>query len=438
MFLSQGFTNGSTLGEFRPKTRIAGGSVGVDGRRNIKSLPGWRQMFDHADKSFYWLNIKNHSTQWHHPYEQKKTVEKSWDGKKAEVAIRKEKHGIVIGHADHWLNEYQSAPSGATETTRLKTKQTVLAMIHRWSLKWEKISEAFRGMEIRENGEISRAQLRTALIRFNVSYNDSLLEDVWSFLDPSDTGTVKISILTDFVMNNDPLKHKRSGGPSHDRFHGVGTESQEQIQLRNAAEERNNFARSMLLNMTHLQNSLSRGEVAGKMNRLGLTSVLAHTKLTPKNADLIGEFDAYLTELRGGTYTKDDINVETINRFARKYALKLPQGQSQPKKAVIWSPVDGGARKPVIDKLPPDFRPHIQLIREKLFSKYNNPRMAFLHLDKEQKGAIAYAEFKKSVLAMELYVPMIAIDFLWNKIDDDGQGVVRNVFVRARDILALS
>ena len=64
--------------------------------------------------------------------------------------------------------------------------------------------------------------------------------------------------------------------------------------------------------------------------------------------------------------------------------------------------------------------------------------MAFLHLDKEQKGAIAYAEFKKSVLAMELYVPMIAIDFLWNKIDDDGQGVVRNVFVRARDILALS
>ena len=114
MFLSQGFTNGSTLGEFRPKTRIAGGSVGVDGRRNIKSLPGWRQMFDHADKSFYWLNIKNHSTQWHHPYEQKKTVEKSWDGKKAEVAIRKEKHGIVIGHADHWLNEYQSAPSGAT------------------------------------------------------------------------------------------------------------------------------------------------------------------------------------------------------------------------------------------------------------------------------------------------------------------------------------
>jgi hypothetical protein len=114
-------------------------------------------------------------------------------------------------------------------------------------------------MDINANGEVSRSQLRTALIRFNVSYNDDLLETVWTFLDPEDTGIVKISKLTEFVFQNDPLKHKRkSAGSQRTENEELGAQSEENIQRLNAAAERNQFARSMIQNMSRLQEELAK------------------------------------------------------------------------------------------------------------------------------------------------------------------------------------
>ena len=135
-------------------------------RRNVKSLPGWKQFFDQATSSFYWVNTRDHTSQWHHPVEKRrsrKQNEEIWNGQKADVKLRADKVGIVMGAADHWLPEYQNAPSDPPGRTALQTKQTVLAMLHRWSLKWGKISEAFRGMDIKANGEIKRSQLRTGI-----------------------------------------------------------------------------------------------------------------------------------------------------------------------------------------------------------------------------------------------------------------------------------
>ena len=97
---------------------------------------------------------------------------------------------------------------------------------------------------------------RTALIRFNVSYNDGLLEDVWTFLDPEDTGVVKISSLTDFVFKHEPLRHKRTsalanGGMQQEA--DMGAQSQEHIQLLNAAAEKNQFARNLIHSIDRIQ-----------------------------------------------------------------------------------------------------------------------------------------------------------------------------------------
>lgn len=168
---SQGFaqTTTSSLGTFKPSQTMTGhGTGGVAGmsRRNVKSLPGWKQFFDNSTSSFYWVNTRDHTSQWQHPTEKRrsrKEIEKFWDGQKAEVKLRADKVGIVIGAADHWLPEYQNAPRDPPGRTALQTKQTVLAMLHRWSQKWGKISEAFRGMDIKANGEIDRSQLRTGM-----------------------------------------------------------------------------------------------------------------------------------------------------------------------------------------------------------------------------------------------------------------------------------
>ena len=258
---SQGFVQGP-LGTLKPK----GGGVGLEAgmaRRNVKSLPGWKQFFDHSKMSYYWVNTTDHTAQWHHPSETRKPRKESDEGlKKAEVKLRADKIGIPTGYADHWLTEYRDSDTSSKQTTALKTRQTVLAMLHRWASKWGKIYEAFRGMDVKANGEVSRSQLRTALIRFNVSYRDDLLDTVWAFLDPSDTGSVKISMLTDFVLKSDPMKERKVGFQPLDNDGGgddtaAGAKSQEQIQLRNAAAEKNAFARSLLLNITRLQHGLS-------------------------------------------------------------------------------------------------------------------------------------------------------------------------------------
>ena len=231
-------------------------------RRNIKSLPGWKQFFDHKSKSYYWLNTHNHSSQWQHPVNQPRSreqVEADWDGRKASVKLRKDKVGIVMGAADHWLPRYANTTPDEQGPASLKTKQKVLAMIHRWAQKWDSITEAFRGMDINANGEVSRSQLRTALIRFNVSYNDALLETVWGFLDPEDTGVVKISKLTDFVFQNDPLKDRTASKLSqHATTETTGFNSQEKIQKLNVAAARNQFARQIIHNMPRLCAELSK------------------------------------------------------------------------------------------------------------------------------------------------------------------------------------
>jgi len=247
---------------FATVTATADSGLAGISRRHVKSPPGWKQFFDHNNMSYYWLNTRNHSSQWNHPVENPRTrkqVEADWDGQKALVKLRRDKVGIVMGAADHWMPHYANTPAEAPGPSSLQTKQKVLAMIHRWSLKWDNITEAFRGMDINANGEVSRSQLRTALIRFNVSYNDDLLETVWTFLDPEDTGIVKISKLTEFVFQNDPLKHKRkSAGSQRTENEELGAQSEENIQRLNAAAERNQFARSMIQNMSRLQEELAK------------------------------------------------------------------------------------------------------------------------------------------------------------------------------------
>jgi hypothetical protein len=250
---------------FATATATAPEDSGLAGmsRRHVKSLPGWKQFFDHNSMSYYWLNTRNHSSQWNHPVENPRTrkqVEADWDGQKALVKLRRDKVGIVMGAADHWMPpHYAHTPADTPGPSSLQTKQKVLAMIHRWSLKWDNITESFRGMDINSNGEVSRSQLRTALIRFNVSYKDDLLEIVWTFLDPEDTGIVKIGKLTEFVFQNDPLKHKRtSAGSERTENEELGAQSEENIQRLNAAAERNQFARSMIQNMPRLQEELAK------------------------------------------------------------------------------------------------------------------------------------------------------------------------------------
>jgi len=391
---------GTSLGTFQLKELTAGhGTTNVGGmsRRNVKSLPGWKQFFDHSTLSYYWVNTHDHTSQWHHPSETLKQATAEWDGQKAEVKLRKDKAGIVIGSADHWLSNYHSERPEMQGPDSLCTKQAVLAMMHRWSLKWDKINEAFRGMDVKANGEVNRSQLRTALIRFNVSYNDALLENVWMFLDPADTGVVKISALTDFIFENEPLRHKRVSIASKVlQDHGKGAQSQEHIQLMNAAQEKNQFARGLIKSMKALQDALMVGDHSSKMNRFALTSILARVSLLPKNTDLVGEFDDFLSEMYGGAYTKGDINVENIRAFARKHSFKPVGGVlKQLKNSVVWSPVDGGSKRDQIDLLPPDHRPSVQLIRDKLFSKYQNPSSAFRYLDKEKKGVITMVQFRK-------------------------------------------
>jgi len=255
---SQGLAGPGPLGTMIPAEQ--GLSAGMS-RRNVKSLPGWKQFFDHSKMTFYWVNTSDHTSQWHHPSETRKPrKEAEEDLKKAEVKLRADKIGIPTGYADHWLGQYRDGDDSGKGPKSLETRQTVMAMLHRWASKWGKINEAFRGMDVKANGEVSRSQLRTALIRFNVSYRDDLLDTVWAFLDPSDTGVVKISSLTEFVLKSDPLKQKRINFESRGNTKSdaaAGVQSQEQIQQRNAAAERNNFARNLLFNITQVQQALS-------------------------------------------------------------------------------------------------------------------------------------------------------------------------------------
>ena len=442
---SQSFAS-EALGTFKPSNSQKKGDSTLLGlsRRHVKSLPdfptrsGWKQMFDHKTLSYYWLNTRDHTSQWHHPHEAKPDTQVAWEefAKKAAVQVRKDKAGVMIGDADSFLPEYPAASpqktgAGRGQPAALQTRQAVLAMLNRWANKWDKISEAFRGLDIKD-GVISRSQLRTALIRFNVSYNDALLETVWSFLDPSDIGSIPLQTLAEFVLKNEPMSYTRTGvHPAQATPQSVGSGSQDnadmqaQIQARNAAAERNEFARTLMLNMATLRLALSQSGQGGKVNRMGLTAALARAGLTPKNADLVGEYDDFLVELKGdGGYSMDDINVQTIRAFAGARSYAAPTRNAIKQKKMIWNPVDGGSKPDPVNTLPPTFRAHIQLIRDTLFSRFQMPSSVFLYLDKEKKGTITHDEFRRAILAMELYVPVQAIDYLWLKLDKNGEGFI--------------
>ena len=81
---SQGFaqTTTSPLGTLKPNQTTTGhGTGGIEGmsRRNVKSLPGWKQFFDQATSSFYWVNTRDHTSQWHHPVEKRRSRKRAQD-----------------------------------------------------------------------------------------------------------------------------------------------------------------------------------------------------------------------------------------------------------------------------------------------------------------------------------------------------------------------
>ena len=97
------------------------------------------------------------------------------------------------------------------------------------------------------------------------------------------------------------LNRKSEDTTSFAKQNGIsdsGAKKQNDIQLLNAAAETNQFARSLIANINLLQDALAQGESGGKMNRFGMTTILARTSLLPKNSDLVGDLDEFLTELR--------------------------------------------------------------------------------------------------------------------------------------------
>lgn len=53
-------------------------------------------------------------------------------------------------------------------------------MLQKWAEKWDTLSHAFREMDVNHDGDLSRAELATALIRFNIMHTDDLVEEVRS------------------------------------------------------------------------------------------------------------------------------------------------------------------------------------------------------------------------------------------------------------------
>ena len=184
------------FGPIKPsKARAFAGPEGFG--RTVKRLPGWRQYFDIKTHSFYWVNTRSHTSQYHSPDGKAEEQEERWtkldEKEMARKIFRKGRAEIVVGAADHWLPDYRKTAAESNIQDSMKAKQTLFAMLHRWSLRWDKILDAFKTMDLM--AEVTYSQLRSALIRFNVYYADDLLQHVWQQLDPGD-GLVKISELT--------------------------------------------------------------------------------------------------------------------------------------------------------------------------------------------------------------------------------------------------
>eukprot|EP00961_Rhodomonas_salina_P154692 2083662-Rhodomonas_salina.2 len=170
--------------------------------REGERIPGWRKLWDKEEKAWYWIDtnndelartatqvngiirIKHARESIEHGMERQRLSKLETRSECAHVQLGR-RTGVAMGVAgDEWFPEYSQTKVEDADDTKLAYRRAIVMMLQKWAEKWDTLSHAFREMDVNHDGDLSRAELATALIRFNIMHTDDLVEECCKYRGP--------------------------------------------------------------------------------------------------------------------------------------------------------------------------------------------------------------------------------------------------------------
>lgn len=334
---------------------------------------------------------------------------------------------------DEWFPEYSQTKVEDADDTKLAYRRAIVMMLQKWAEKWDTLSHAFREMDVNHDGDLSRAELATALIRFNIMHTDDLVEEAWKMLDIDGSGKVTYEEFRKFVVKygSRQVSTEHAYFASKDQLRGNASEvlrkksqldasALHKIKQQQDAAGRRLFTRRVIDMLGRLLASFEGGR--GKMTKEAFVQLLVNNQLMPKNDTYVSQLFEFLDTQKQGLVSAQHLSIHNLRNFA---ATPMPPPSDPEVKKVVWSPVDGGATKEQMELLPPQHRKHILHFRDLLATRCQGTKETFRYLDWDKDGVILKHEFVKALRDIGFQMPSATLDYLWQILDTDQDGKIK-------------